>query len=75
MASNHSSEEVAAECRRKQLELEVELRVEEATNMLAQMVLEDERIVEEIEEECRQPLDRHPQGQNGILETMRRFKD
>ena len=63
-----SSQEVAAECRRKQLELEVKLRAaEEANNILAQMELEGE----EIEEEGCQPLDRHPQGQTGILERER----
>jgi hypothetical protein len=64
------SQDVAAERQHKRLELEAKLcAAEEAKNMLAQMELEDERIVEEIEEECRQPLDRHLQGQTGIPES------
>ncbi|KAH9029754.1 hypothetical protein EDB83DRAFT_2229847, partial [Lactarius deliciosus] len=57
-----SSQEVAAERSRKRLELEEKLRIaEEAKHMLAQMELEDERFVEGIEEECRQPHDHQQQ--------------
>ncbi|KAH9069690.1 hypothetical protein EDB83DRAFT_2580974 [Lactarius deliciosus] len=57
-----SSQEVAAERSRKRLELEEKLRIaEEAKHMLAQMELEDERFVEGIEEECRQPNDHQQQ--------------
>ncbi|KAH8977056.1 hypothetical protein EDB86DRAFT_3250411 [Lactarius hatsudake] len=57
-----SSQEVAAEHSRKRLELEEMLRIaEEAKHMLAQMELEDERFVEGIEEECRQPHDHQQQ--------------
>ncbi|KAH9075524.1 hypothetical protein EDB83DRAFT_2549232 [Lactarius deliciosus] len=57
-----SSQEVAAERSCKRLELEEKLRIaEEAKHMLAQMELEDERFVEGIEEECRQPHDHQQQ--------------
>ncbi|KAH8980297.1 hypothetical protein EDB86DRAFT_3248061 [Lactarius hatsudake] len=57
-----SSQEVAAERSRKRLELEEMLRIaEEAKHMLVQMELEDERFVEGIEEECRQPHDHQQQ--------------
>ena len=70
-APHRSSQEVAAERERKQLELEAKLRAaEEAKNILAQMELEDERIMQGIEEECRQPLDYH----TGILESNEEFR-
>ena len=70
-APRRSSQEVAAERKCKRLELEAKLRAaEEAKNILAQMELEDERIMQGIEEECRQPLDYH----TGILVSDEEFR-
>ena len=63
-----SSQEVAADREHKRQELEDMLRAaEEAKCMLAQMVLEDERVVEGIDEECRQRLGHHPRRHEKTL--------
>jgi hypothetical protein len=64
-----SSQEVADECKCKRLELEAKVcMAEEAKNVLAQMELEDEEMLEELEEEgCL--LDYHLQGQVSVLES------
>ena len=58
-----SSQEVAAERERKRQELEERLHAaEEAKRMLAQMELDNEKYMEDIDEECRQPIDHRQQG-------------
>jgi hypothetical protein len=65
-----SSQEVAAEHKCKQLELEAKKCAgKEAMNILAQMELNDERIMQGIDEECCQPLD----CLSGISESEEEF--
>ena len=68
--TRRSSKEADAERKCLRLELEAKARAyDEAKIMLARVELREERVMQDIEEEGRQPLEQHLQGQIEIQES------